>query len=91
MKRRSFVAAVWTLLSLANGGVALGFLVDGDTTGYILLLAAIGQIAAAGLYLSDSTPVDQPDDPVPRRWFELAGLVGATLIVSTVLLFVTLD
>jgi len=89
MKRRSFMSAVWVLVGIAMGTNAAAKLAAGDAVGYGFGIIAVGYLGLASYYLVHSEPIEQPDEPAPRRWFELAGLAGVVLIVSFGILAIT--
>ncbi|ATW89250.1 hypothetical protein halTADL_2518 [Halohasta litchfieldiae] len=90
MTRRSFFVAVVLLLSILFAGLAVSSIRAGESAGYGYAVVAVLQIAAAVGYWVHPKSVVSPDDPAPREWFELAGLVVAALVVSALLLFVAI-
>ena len=89
MKRRSFMSGSSVLVAISMGMNAATNLAGGDTVGYWFVIIAVGHIGVAGYYWMHPTPIEQPDDPAPRRWFELAGLCAVTLVVAFGILAVT--
>lgn len=90
MKRRLFFGLVWASLTVWFGLLAArsGFDDVAVTLGYAIVTVLYGILAVYTQF--HPQPMDDPDDPAPRHWFELAGLVGATLLVSAAILFVSL-
>jgi hypothetical protein len=88
MKRRTFFALVWVSLAVVFGLLAVQPIFDDGAVdlGYGLVTVAHGSIA--GVYWMHPQPIDDPDEPAPREWFELAGLIAMALLGSTLLLFV---
>jgi hypothetical protein len=41
-----------------------------------------------GLYWMHPQPIDDPDEPAPDEWFELAGLIAVVLFGAALVLFV---
>lgn len=88
MKRRSFFAATFLLLSIVFAGIAAHWIRTGDSAGYGYAIVAVIHLAMAGGYQMHPVPLDDPDDPAPREWLELAGLIAVVLLGSALLLFV---
>jgi len=88
MKRRSFVAATNLFLGIIFAGIAASWICSGDSVGYGYVVVAIIHTAIAGGYQVHPQPMDDPDEPAPREWFELAGLIAVVLLGSGLLLFV---
>jgi len=88
MKRRSFFGLVWASLAALFGSLAVQPVLDGGAVslGYATGTVLYGSLV--GLSWIHPEPISDPDDPAPREWFELAGLIAVVLLGSTLLLFV---
>jgi len=90
MQRRSFFGLVWASLTVLFGLLAVRPVFDGGAVDLGYGATAVVNGGIAGLYWLYSEPIADPDQPAPRRWFELAGIVLTTLVGSYLLLYVTL-
>ena len=86
MRRRSFFAAAFLLLGIVFAGITAGSIRTGSSAGYLYGIVTIVHLASAGAYQLHPKPITHPDDPAPREWFVLAGLVALVLLGSTLLL-----
>jgi hypothetical protein len=82
MRRRSFFAAAFAFLAVCFGALGLGHLGSGDGFDAGYGVVAAGQLAVAVTYLFHPSPIDTPDEPVPRRWYELASVVVGSLLLA---------
>ena len=69
-----------------HGSESVTNLAAGDVVGYVFGLTAVGNVALAFIYWFHPEPIERPDEPAPRWWFVLAGLVVMGLLGSTLLL-----
>ncbi|WP_253737579.1 hypothetical protein [Halohasta salina] len=86
MKRRSFFAAAFLFSGIIFAGITAKWIRTGDSASYIYAILTIIYIAWAGMYQLHPKPIGDPDEPAPREWFVLAGLVALVLLGSTLLL-----
>ena len=88
MKRRSFFGLVWASLAVFFGLLAVRPVLDGGAVslGYGVVTVLYGSLA--GFSWIHPQPLDDPDDPAPREWFELTGLIAVVLLGSALLLVV---
>jgi len=89
MRRRSFFAATYLFLGIVFAGITARWLRTGDSVGYLYAIVTVIHLAMAGGYQLHPQPMDDPDDPTPREWFELAGVIGVVLVGVGLVLFVT--
>ena len=87
MKRRSVFAITWLLVASSMGVNAVTNFAAGDSSGYVFGLVAAGNVALASIYWFHPKPIERPDEPAPRWWFVLGGLIALALLGSVLLLF----
>lgn len=80
MRRRTFFAVL--LVFLGSGFAGLAAASGQGTSGYGYALVAAGHLGLAAYYRFGTDPIDDPDEPVPRRWVELAAVAVASLVVG---------
>ena len=86
MKRRSVFVITWLLVAGSMGVNVVTNLAAGDPVGYVFGLVAVGNVTLASIYWFHPEPIERPDEPAPRWWFVLGGLVVLVLLGSTLLL-----
>ena len=90
MKRRIYSVLIWTCLAGLFGLLAVRPIFDGKAVDLSYSIVTVLHGITAGFYWMHPEPMDDPDEPAPREWFELAGLIAVVLLGSTLLLFVAL-
>ncbi len=90
MNRRLFFVMLWSTLTAIFAGIALVRLLDGGSVSYGFLAVSGLYGSMAGYYRFHPEPVAKPDDPAPRRWFELVGVIAVALLVSAGVVFVAI-
>ena len=91
MNRRLFFVVLWSVLAVTFAGIGLVPLLDSGSVsyGYLIISGVYGGIA--GYYRFHPEPVANPEDPAPRRWFELVGVVVVALLISAGVLFLAIS
>ena len=74
-------------LAVINGLLAVWPLFDGGEVSLVYALLTVLYVGLAVFYRVYPHPMDNPDDPAPREWLELGGLLTA-VIVGAMALFV---
>jgi hypothetical protein len=90
MKRATFVAAGFLFLAVQFAGLAVLQATANGATGYGYVAACAMNAIIAALAYHYPENFARGDEPAPRRWFELAGLLAVLLalaLVATLLLF----
>ena len=88
MKRRSFFVATFLLSGIIFAGITARSIRTGGSASYLDAVVTMIHLATAIAYQLHPKPIADPDEPAPREWFELAGLVAVVLLGSALLLFV---
>src|SRR6056297_1299738 len=86
MKRRSFFVATFLLSGIIFAGITARSIRTGGSASYLDAVVTMIHLATAIAYQLHPKPIGDPDDPAPRWWFVLAGLVVLVLVGSTLLL-----
>ena len=86
MRHDPFFVAAFLFVGIIQAGIAARFIGSGDSVGYLDAIITIMYFAIAGGYQLHAEPIGDPDEPAPREWFVIAGLVALALLGSTLLL-----
>ncbi len=92
MKRRSFAAGFWLLLAGLSGiGSVLAFSIGDHIQGSAQAVFGVccGVVARFYYLHPERMNLNTPNEPVPREWRDLAGILIGAVVVSALVLSVT--